>query len=875
MPSSANPDRGAFAAAMADCSRDAILVVQPDGNIQEANRAATALYGYERHELLRLTVSDLRAPDARLDVERALLDADHSGGLSETVHRRKDGTAFPVEISAHRVSCGDRSAIVAVVRDITERRRGDAALLASSRLHQQVIDGAHEGIVVYGRDLRYRVWNPFMEALTGVRADDLLGKYPLEVFPFLDGAGVIERLERVLAGETPEPVAFPFSVNGRSGWTLDTSGPLRDADGQIIGVIGLVQDITERKRTDEEMGLLKRSIDGAAHAAFWLDADGRIVYVNDAACRQLGYRREELLDLTIGDVNVDVTLEGWAGLREEIKRAGSSIRTAVHRRKDGSTLPVEVSSSWIPYEGRDYFNGFAVNITERQRAETALRDSERRARGILNAIPDLVFRLDRGGTFLDFKADVADLYLQAATFIGRRHQEVLPPGLADSIDQHTTAALATGHLQTFEYRLHVPTRGERSYEARMVPCGSNEVTAFVRDVTDVRRADHERELLQAQLLQALKLESVGRLAGGVAHDFNNMLAVVIGHADLVLRQLDPASPLYSDLEEIRTAARRSADLTQQLLAVARRQTVAPRILDLNRSVDDIVGMLRRLVGESVEVAWQPAAHPTFVKIDPSQVDQILTNLCVNARDAIADIGRIRIETRSDTLDEAKCVGHPGRIPGRFHVLVVSDSGHGIEQGLLQHIFEPFFTTKDTGKGTGLGLATVYGIVTQNRGFIEVASEVGQGTTFTIYFPQHLEPAAAAASGPSKTSAGGHETILLVEDEVSLLKFTRRVLLSLGYSVLSAASPEEALRLAGEHEAEIDVLVTDVVMPGMNGRDLGDRLLVAHPDLKRVFVSGYPEEIVAHQGMVDAHLHFLQKPFSPEQLAAKVREALEA
>ncbi len=399
-----------------------------------------------------------------------------------------------------------------------------------------------------------------------------------------------------------------------------------------------------------------------------------------------------------------------------------------------------------------------------------------------------------------------------------------------------------------------------------------------RDVTARKRAEEEKERLQVQLTQAQKMESVGRLAGGVAHDFNNMLGVIMGHADLALAGLGPGDSLHSHLIDIRKAAERSAALTRQLLAFARKQTVAPKVLDLNEVVDGMLKMLRRLIGEDIDLTWLPGADLGKVFIDPSQVDQILANLCVNARDAIAGTGKVTIETDRASFDETFCAGHVGFVPGDFVLLAVSDTGCGMDAETLGHIFEPFFTTKEMGKGTGLGLATVYGIVKQNAGFVNVFSEPGKGTTFRIHFPCHrakiTRPEREQALPATAIQVTGGRTILLVEDESDILKMTTLMLEKLGYAVIPAATPGEAIGLAREHQGGIDLLMTDVVMPEMNGRDLARNLLAIYPDIKRLFVSGYTADIIAHQGVIDEGVQFIQKPFSMQDLAAKIREVLQ-
>jgi signal transduction histidine kinase/CheY-like chemotaxis protein len=404
--------------------------------------------------------------------------------------------------------------------------------------------------------------------------------------------------------------------------------------------------------------------------------------------------------------------------------------------------------------------------------------------------------------------------------------------------------------------------------------GENCVLAVVRDITERKRAEEEHAKLQAQFVQSQKMESVGRLAGGVAHDFNNMLSVILGNADLALCQMDPSQPLYADLVDIRDAARRSADLTRQLLAFARKQTVAPRVLDLNEVVAGMLKMLTRLIGEDIDLAWFPGEAVWPVKMDPAQVDQLLANLCINARDAIDGVGKITIETSNTVFDAAYCAAHPGFVMGEYATLSVSDDGCGMDKNTQDKIFEPFFTTKGIGQGTGLGLATVYGIVKQNDGFINVYSEPGEGSTFRIYLARHqAEDSPSPAQHSPSTVLQGNETILLVEDDPTIRKVTQHMLERLGYTVISAARPEEAIGTAESHQGQIHLLLTDVVMPEMTGRELAERLQARDSGLKCLYMSGYTANVIAHHGVLDAGVHFIPKPFSVQDLADKIREAL--
>ncbi|OGQ94223.1 MAG: hypothetical protein A2521_05585 [Deltaproteobacteria bacterium RIFOXYD12_FULL_57_12] len=391
------------------------------------------------------------------------------------------------------------------------------------------------------------------------------------------------------------------------------------------------------------------------------------------------------------------------------------------------------------------------------------------------------------------------------------------------------------------------------------------------------RRTAEADLLEAekQLLQAQKMEAVGRLAGGVAHDFNNMLCVIIGYAGMALSSLDPFDPLYKELQEISKAGKRSADLTRQLLTFARKQIINPRVLNLNHSIESLRKMLKRLIGEDVEFVFVPGVDLWHVMMDPSQFDQILANLSVNSRDAIDGVGKITVETSNVVLDDIYCRLNQGFIPGEFVMLSFSDSGHGMDDQVREHIFEPFYTTKEEGKGTGLGLSTVYGIVKQSNGFINVYSEPGKGTTFSIYLPRILRDVDEISETTNGRSLAGTETVLIVEDEEQILELTRTMLRRLGYNVFTAATPGDACLLVEKYDQPIHLLLTDVIMPTMDGKELQQRIETLRPGIKTIFMSGYTADVIVHRGVLPEGIAFVQKPFSRETLARKIREVLGA
>ena len=397
----------------------------------------------------------------------------------------------------------------------------------------------------------------------------------------------------------------------------------------------------------------------------------------------------------------------------------------------------------------------------------------------------------------------------------------------------------------------------------------------VLELLSVSRDITEQKELEERYVKSQKMEAVGRLAGGVAHDLNNTLSVVMGYSEMALERIAEGDPLRDDLLEVFNASRRSTSTIAQLLAFASRQTIAPEILDLNETIENMLRMLRSLIGEDIDLVWTPAKSLWQVKMDPSQIDQILANMMVNSRDAISDVGRVVISTESVSLDEEFCREHPDLVPGDFALLSISDDGCGMGSDTLAQVFEPYFTTKAVGEGSGLGLATVFGIVKQNSGHIEACSEPGQGTTFRIYLPKHEgEITESLDKSEREIPKGRGESVLIVEDEEQILKLSQRILGNLGYKVLAASNPKEAVELARNYGDKLDLLITDVVMPQMNGRELADQIMPDFPELRLLFMSGYTADVIADRGVLGEGIRFLQKPFTSRDLAIQVRAALD-
>ncbi len=527
--------------------------------------------------------------------------------------------------------------------------------------------------------------------------------------------------------------------------------------------------------------------------------------------------------------------------------------------------------------------GSIADVSERKRGESVLRDSEARHRAVLETAMDAFVGMNHEGRVIEFNPAAERMFGRArADVIGRELAEVIiPTSFQDAHRRGLARYLATGEHTLLGGRIEVTARraDETEFPVELTVTvvrmeGPPAFNAYIRDLTEQKRADAARSSLEMQLQQAQKMEAVGRLAGGVAHDFNNLLTVISGRAHMLMSRLKPGEPMHRDVDLIQKTSQRAVALTSQLLAFSRKQVVQPRVLELGPLVADLVPMLQRMIGENMELTVEPVEGTGRVKADPSQMQQVLMNLAVNARDAMPDGGHIRVSIRDVLVDEAAALQQTNLPPGPYVALAVSDTGTGMSAETAAHIFEPFFTTKDQGKGTGLGLSTVYGIVEQSRGHIQVQSELDRGTTFTIHLPRVEEP---LPTGPPADAARRlrttSRTVLVVDDEPEVLELATEILKRVGYTVLGAADGAAALEVARLHEGEIHLLVTDMVMPGMSGRDLVERLRALRTALPVLYISGYVQDAAARTALASEHSAFVAKPFTPELFTDRVRELL--
>ena len=783
-------------------------------------------------------------------------------------------------------------------------RARQAALETSEQRFAELAERSRTMVWEVDPQGRYSYISPACLPVLGYRPDEMVGRMHFYDLHPPEGNETFKNMALHMIARHEPVVNVETAVRTRDGrriWLLTNGYPVHNADGTLRGYRGHNVDITERKQAEAALRAsetqLKTILDHIPASIALLDQELRVLWANRTAADSVGRQPRDMIGQPCHVFWADPARPCPDCPAVEAVRTRQECHHVVHtpdgRAWDESGVPLLDDAGQVTAVVE-----IALDVTERLATDARLRalleESNQARQALLGILEDherAEADLRRLATAIEQSADsivVTDAqaviqYVNPAfeAVTGYRREEaigqnprILQSGRQDAaFYRQMWTALAAG--QPWKGRLVNRRKDGTLYTEEAVISPVVDVQGRIANYVAVKRDVSEQLRLSAQLLQAQKMDSIGRLAGGVAHDFNNMLGVILGRTGMALEQIPPTAPLHADLEEIQRAAERSADLTRQLLAFARKQTVAPRILRLNDTIAGMLQMLKRLIGENIELAWRPQAELWPVRIDPAQIDQILANLCVNARDAIPGIGQIVIETGNEVVDQKSCAEHAGFAPGEYAWLTVSDNGCGMAPETLAHIFEPFFTTKSIGEGTGLGLATVYGIVKQNHGYISVTSRPGLGTRFKIYLPRHADKAThQRQKGPGPVPQG-HETILLVEDEPAILQMTKKMLERQGYLVLAASTPGAAIHCAREYEGEIHLLMTDVVMPEMNGRDLAQNLYSLYPQIKCLFMSGYPANVIAHHGVLDHGVHFIQKPFIQGELSTRIREALES
>jgi PAS domain S-box-containing protein len=765
-----------------------------------------------------------------------------------------------------------RQAADALVRSQAELHQAVEELRRSEAYFRSLIEHDTDLIVILDAAAVVRYLSPSFKQALGYEPADLVGSNAFDLVHPDDQSGAKAALERAIADPGIRPrVEYRFRHQDGTGRHLESTATNLLADPGVAGIVINTRDVTERRQTEDALKLFRALIDSGKDIFEIVDpGTGRMLDVNETGCRELGYSREEFLELSVWDVDPDADRAVFAELSQALTTSGALMWEGLHRRKDGSTFPVEVSLQLVRH-GRSYVVATARNITDRRRAEAELRLQG----AALNAAANAIVITERDGRIVWANSAFTALSgYSVEEAVGRNPRDLVKSGAHDQAFYRSLwDTILAGKVWRGEMTNRRKDGSHYPEELTItpVPNAHGEITHFIAVKTDLT----EENRLKAQFLQSQKMEGVGQLAGGIAHDFNNLLTVINGAAAFAATDLKEDNPLQEDLRMIQQAGEQAAALTRQLLAFSRRQIMTLEVVDLNALVANLQSMLQRLIGEDIELVVVPAQGLGSVRADRAQVEQVVLNLAINARDAMPRGGTLTIETRDVELDEAHAARHATVEPGPHVMLTVSDTGVGMDETTRLRIFEPFFTTKEMGRGTGLGLSTVYGIVKQSRGSIWVYSEPGKGTSFKVYFPR-IE-AAARKDRPARSPAPvrGTGTILVVEDDAAILRLAHRILGAAGYTVLTARNGGEALLLLERHVGPVDLMLTDVVMPEMGGPELAERLARSHPEMKVLFSSGYTDDTVLRHGVLASTAHFIAKPYSPAGLTHRVREVLES
>ncbi len=871
---------------------DAVIATDAAGKITFLNPVAECLTGWPqaeaRGELLEAVFRILNeATSQPVDnpAQRSREQGIRVGPSNHTILIARDGGERPIHESSAPIK-SPASAIhgsVLVFHDMTDQKRAEEAVERKRLLLRTFIDALPD--VAFIKDIAGRITlcnHAHLVRSGAVEEAEIVGKTVFDLYPPHLAKGYHEDDLRVFEhGETLfNREELSTNAAGREEWYLTTKAPLRDRHGAITGLVGISRSIQDRKEAESAMRVSEEMFRGAfehtAVAMVLTNIDNRFTRVNTAFAELFGYSSPEMLEMALADVtHPDDLVESYA--HRESLLAGNRHFFQMEKRylhHDGHTFWGLTNVSLVrDPEGRPLlYVGQVQDITERKEAHEALELRDRAiqaaSQGILitdPALPDnpIVYASPGFERLTGYSA--AEVAGRNCRFLQGKDTE--PAAVAVIRDAIREAKECT--VELVNYRKD----GTPFWNALAVAPihDRGRLTHFVgvlMDVTDQRR-------LVNQLGQAQKMEAVGQLAGGVAHDFNNLLTVINGYSQMLLDTLPDADPNRTAVTAVLDAGERAAGLTTQLLAFSRHSVLRTQVLDPNVVVAETRKLLSRLIGEDITLTTTLSPGIGRVKVDPGQFGQVLMNLAVNARDAMPQGGRLTIETRNVELDGAYARLHPGVRPGRHVLIAVTDTGTGMPPEVLVRLFEPFFTTKEPGKGTGMGLATVYGIVKQSGGHVEPYSEVGVGTTFKVYLPMVDEPVEPRSDPDRAQAPGGTESVLLVEDQVDVRGFARLTLEAHGYTVLEAADGREALGLVeGDHQ-RVDILVTDVVMPGMSGPRLAEALRHQYPGLKVLYVSGYTDDAVVRHGILSHEVAFLQKPYTPVALAQQVREVLDS
>jgi PAS domain S-box-containing protein len=896
----------------------AMVVLNGNRRIQMCNPAFEDLFQHHQADIRGADLDSLLAPSELTSEARGLTARTSAGEVmrAATQRRRRDGSLVDVQITCVPLMVnGQPVGSFAIYEDITERREAQRAQQQAEEKLSQLFENAVEGIFRASVDGQLLSVNPALARMCGYSspAEMIVSVRDMSQDLYADPQARAEFQQRMAEHGSVE--SFEYQLRRKDGariWVSENARVVRVSNGEIVAYEGTMEDITERKRAELERQVTFEII----HAVNVTDNLDDLLHLVHQALKKVLYAENcfvALYEPSSGMFHFPFFIDQFDEAPPP-QQVGRSCTAYVYRTGRAMLIPQQIfdqlaeqgevelvgtaSPAWLgaplrtpaatigvlvvqhyeneaAYTERDLeflvsVGGQIALAIERKRAEEKIRESEARLRVLVEQLPAVLWTVGKDLRFTSaLGAGLARLGLKPNQIVGVSLMEYFETSDQTFLPIAAHRRATRGEPVTF----HVEWKGG-SYTCHVEPLRTAEgdlqgAICMALDITD-------RKQLEEQLRQAQKMEAVGRLAGGIAHDFNNLLMVIQGYADLLTERLADGDPLRRNAEQIQTASQRATSLTRQLLAFSRKQMLAPKVLNVQSVVAEMEKILRRLIGEDIQLETSSAPDLGLIKADRSQIEQVILNLAVNARDAMPEGGRLTIETANVELDKA--AAHPPAVlsPGKYVMLAVTDNGCGMDAETQAHIFEPFFTTKEKGKGTGLGLATVYGIVKQSGGYVWVYSEPGRGTSFKVYLPRiEDEPTARGRDGKTDTRAlpRGSETVLLVEDEKGVRELAREYLELVGYTVIEAEDGHTALELAAMHVGPIQLLMTDVVMPGISGRELAGRVKAIRPDIKILFMSGYTDQSVVHHGILDTDAALLQKPFTMAALAAKLREIL--